>query len=406
MTRTDTEPTYKFTRAERREDEHSSAPPQSILGGLKVRIVEQWNRNSSKTFRGRAVLPDGTDVSRVLLRTIPKPLKYQLRDARDEALRRAALYDRELFPERYPGGTYKARRVEDAVEEYLDSIRGRQAAGTVIRAERVLYSYSEHLGRVFLIEWMDKIKGRQISGENPQRPGWRWERAAEGIQPNTLYCEMATIKSFLRWSWEQGYLRRPIEIRMPTCPNPMPPVILDDERVREVVFWHRDHQPHAQKAAALAVLALTGMRTGELASLPADAYDPETRTLTIPKGQRETTKRHGRVIPVGTRLANILADWCAKHVGEESPPTLFYSIEGKILTRQANHWLKPLSAKPIDLRRWCINTLHRLRIAQVWVDMIVGHVPNHVDRHYTCPTLEDMREALQGVEDRLFGESE
>jgi len=146
-------------------------------------------------------------------------------------------------------------------------------------------------------------------------------------------------------------------------------------------------------------LATTGMRQGELRAMRRADTDLAGQRLTIPNEGHETTKRHARVIPLCNTTNTAVRDYWMARTDDNY---LMLESQGRPLSSQLNTWLKPHGLRPHDLRRWAINALHGGKFSQAWIDYLVGHAPRTTDAaFYTAPSLNDLREMVALLEERL-----
>jgi integrase len=121
--------------------------------------------------------------------------------------------------------------------------------------------------------------------------------------------------------------------------------------------------------AAVYLLAATGIRHGELTNLRKADVDLGNSTVYVRSGGPETTKRHERVIPVGSGVPE-----ATKTLGGHSEWLLTCMDGHHPLTSQLVLWLKPCAMTPHSLRRWYQSTLEDMEAPGYIIDGLMGHV--------------------------------
>ena len=303
---------------------------------------------------------------------------------------------------------------DEASRLYIVAQRGRPEAGvpaqladsTLARRERVIESLRDHLAAHWpAVVDVEAIRARHVQApdvDDEGPPAWAQARRLAGLRDSTLACELRDLGAFFRWCRKRGLADVRLE-PMRVAANGRP-TILETARVRTLI----DGQTEPMARLSLSLLACLGLRQGEARGLRAEDWDAERRVLTLPNGDRETTKRHGRALPVGPRLAALLDGRPRADAG-----TLL-SWKGRPLVSQITRWCNPTGrskwadpahVEPHDLRRWFVNTLDAWQCPPEWADVLAGHVSPSIKRHYVNPTLEQLRVWLARVETEVLGET-
>jgi site-specific recombinase XerD len=126
---------------------------------------------------------------------------------------------------------------------------------------------------------------------------------------------MRTVRAFferiIEWDWPEAPPRNPvIAMDIPKKPEPLPK-FLDDRDAAKLMAAARDSTDPRDRLV-VELLARTGMRAGELASLEADAVVliGSARWLRIPLGKL----RNDRYVPLHPELVQLLAGWTAANL--------------------------------------------------------------------------------------------
>ena len=143
------------------------------------------------------------------------------------------------------------------------------------------------------------------------RPGVRGGQSS----PNTHRQRLRTLRVFferiIEWDWPDAPARNPIlNWDLPPRPEPLPR-FLDDQAAAKVIAAARASSDPRDRLV-VEVLARTGMRTGELVDLDADAVVliGANHWLRIPLGKL----RDDRYVPLHPQLVDLLADWTATNL--------------------------------------------------------------------------------------------
>jgi site-specific recombinase XerD len=135
------------------------------------------------------------------------------------------------------------------------------------------------------------------------------------ITKETHRQRMRTVRAFferiIEWDWPEAPPRNPvIAMDIPKKPEPLPK-FLDDRDAAKLMAAARDSTDPRDRLV-VELLARTGMRAGELASLEADAVVliGSARWLRIPLGKL----RNDRYVPLHPELVQLLAGWTAANL--------------------------------------------------------------------------------------------
>lgn len=364
---------------------------------IHTRVIRRVNKNQSITYYAR-----WAGGCQRLLRTEPKPNINARKKWENEAARRCLDVQDQL------NGRNGQTRVIPmylwvAFRKWAESIEPGLAEASHDRSTGIVHDFLDWLtkpkhGR-HKVEWVDGVCESHVT----HYKGYRLNR---GIKPATWNMELRVLRQFFAWCLEIEVAAkdptrraRPFKLRGRGQPN-----IIPDALVRQMIR----EGDNVLAQATIFVLAETGMRRGELIGLGVADWHRESTILQIPAGRSETTKKHGRSLPVGREAAKWLD--AVITLRAFASPILFASEGGRRLTSQLGLWLgrydyldKHLT--PHDMRRWCYTTLHRLGCPEAVIKTIVGHQLDGVQSAYLgAVPLETIRGWLQCLDDVLVGE--
>ena len=192
------------------------------------------------------------------------------------------------------------------------------------------------------------------------------QRGAPGAANKTL----KSLKTFLRWCVGQAVLdQSPAEgVPLPTKEVARDRVLNDTELTQVILAARKIGGPYG---AIVELLALTGQRREEVASLHWDELDLTQRIWTIPKTRTKNAKAH--VVQLSRQALAVL-----KH-GDERGSIVFTLLGTKPFQdfARAKRRLDRLSGvtgwRLHDLRRTCVSGMARLGVAPHVADKILNH---------------------------------
>jgi integrase len=352
---------------------------------MTVYVSAKQSRNKAVHFYLRWIVA-GKWSYMGLFKTEPDPTKASLRDWKRRAATAAADKQCELEgppPERVgPVPT-----VADAVEAYLNDAATSLSPQTVANREPVLFRFLDGLPGKGAIKLYD-LTTKHVNGWNGE-PGYQGRRNGE-VAADTLRREVGEIIAFAKWS-SRTYAWPMPDLKLPPSGDRATPSLIGDEALRTII------KPlSGMRRDVVTMLAVSGVRQGELRGLSVKDYDP-TGVIVLPPGQWARTKCHARRVPLGRRGMEI----CLDYAKEKAPGDVLFDLDGHPLAGQINRWLRPPGPIPHDLRRWFLSSLVRVGCPDKWVDALAGH-RHGTDGRYVLPTDEELRAYVQAVEDRLF----
>ena len=158
------------------------------------------------------------------------------------------------------------------------------------------------------------------------------------------------------------------------------------------------------------VLACTGLRADELASLPAGAVDVREALLRVPAGLQERTKHHGRVLPLSPGCCAFLGPLVKSSGplawdGERLFPELCRHDLYKMLRACPDPGRQGRQLTPKRMRQWFSSALRKLTAPEYMIRGLVGHVAPGAARNYDLQgtfTPEGARPYVHGIERTLL----
>jgi site-specific recombinase XerD len=186
------------------------------------------------------------------------------------------------------------------------------------------------------------------------QPGVRGDGLAQNTQRQRLRMLRVFFERIIERDWPDAPVRNPIIGRdIPPRPEPLPK-FLDDRDAARLMAAARA-APDPRDRLVVEVLARTGLRTGELCDLDADAVVliGDGHWLRVPVGKL----RNNRYVPLHPDLVTLFADWTAtnldhiRHHGRlvaDHRGVLDRHLVGRIVRRVARH--AGVRAHPHQLR--------------------------------------------------------
>ena len=162
--------------------------------------------------------------------------------------------------------------------------------------------------------------------------------------PSSIARKVAAVRSWMKWLRRRGFIDKSpaAELGTPKVRRPLPSLLSVDGAREVVEAPGRSESPprHGPRdGAILELLYGSGLRVSELCGLDVDAYDRAgARVRVLGKGDKE------RVVPVGRRCAEALADWLADRpravhpkTGAQDARALFLGALGRRIGPRAVH---------------------------------------------------------------------
>jgi len=144
---------------------------------------------------------------------------------------------------------------------------------------------------------------------------WLAQRRGRGLSQNTQRQRLRMLRMFferiIEWDWADAPVRNPIIGRdIPPRPEPLPKFLDDRDAAKLMAAARAADDPRDRLVVEL--LARTGLRSGELCDLDADAVVQIGAAfwLRVPLGKL----RNDRYVPLHPQLVDLLASWTANNL--------------------------------------------------------------------------------------------
>ena len=209
-----------------------------------------------------------------------------------------------------------------------------------------------------------------------------------GLKLSTVKLRLATVKAFLRYMMDEGFLREDVfpwklKIKMPeTLPRAMAP-----EDVEELLTT----EGSVRDRAMILALLRTGMRIGELLNTRVSDVNMEDQKILIYEGEKN---QRGRVVYFSEDAKEALQVWMKKR--DRRMEVLFYGYKGKPLSYPAARmvFVKYLDRAGLSdkgytlhcLRHTYATDLLNARLPLECLEKLLGHSRLEVTRRYALLT--------------------
>jgi integrase len=340
------------------------------LTGFGVRV----SQGGSKTF----VLVHGADRR---FTTIGRYPVISLQDARNEAKR--LLAEQTL-------GKHRPKRLqfETAFEQFVSThLQQKNRPSTAKTTEALIRNHFPSFKRKAL----DDIRTDDITGVT--------DRLLRKGQRGAANHAFTAVKTFLRWCVRRRYIpHSPIEgLELPARPGSRERVLTDEE-LAQILTVARDFGVFG---TYIQVLALTGQRRTEIASLHASWIDRGTkRTITLPAAITKNKQEH--TFPFGPTVSEILAAlptegllFPGRH--SDKPMSGFGPLKSSLDTKITERFGEMAHWQLHDLRRTFSTGLARLGVLPHVKETFLNHTSakTDVERIYDrYQYLPEMRAAI------------
>lgn len=340
---------------------------------VKVSVQRDVNKDGSITFGLRWRVGGGSKLAyRRVLRTEPSPS----RDSRAKWEREVA--EARLDKERELNGDARqyvtAIKMGDAADAYVGWCESNRSPSTTARVDRVTTHVIGYFQGTFDLRNVGSVSMAHVAR-------YRDYLDERGLSASTINCYLSDLSAWLGWCVKEGYSHHnPVAgVNRPTVEQTRAAVPLkgaDD-------LWRLlDHLANPVRRSTVGLIAVTGVRIGEGASLMWDDWDEPLGVLTIRRqGRMERTKRHFRCLPVASVGRSFLEP--LRHLNSGGPYILGSQGGHTKLTSQVNTWLKPFGVAPKHLRQWFRSSLETLGCEWYEVDDLLGHRTSRVRASYT-----------------------
>ena len=214
-----------------------------------------------------------------------------------------------------------------------------------------------------------------LPGTLTQEHAEDWVTARQpNIKRSSLNAELSHVRALLIWAHRKHHV--PASIDLAHCRRRLghkrKAVMLTPD-VRRLLKGWKD----PQQALAVHILALTGMRRGELAGADAHLeWLDEPAILQLTALRDETTKHHERDIPVGPRLAAMIRDHLTRRPSGNGFWNPHFSPD------MIGLWLKPRGTHSHAFRAYIYTRLVNWDCPDLVRKAILGHALTGVEEAY------------------------
>lgn len=229
------------------------------------------------------------------------------------------------------------------------------------------------------------------------------------LSPMTIRTYRKNISAFLYWSVRKRYLfSNPIkDIKGPKIKHDIPKYYTEEQIEKVMRALELDTKTCFEKLrnkAMFTVLALVGVRRGELLNLKISDINFETATLLV---QASTSKsRTSRVIPMPIALTDILRKYIQERKRHADPLCVYLWISQSSGVRFTEHGFKHVTEKltkavsfnvrPHSFRHSCATYTYAATQDIVAVQKMLGHTDISTTMIYTNVLPENVRSAVEG----------
>jgi integrase len=266
-----------------------------------------------------------------------------------------------------------AETMDAALRVYLPFAKGRLKPRTYVEVERHLLKDSKPL------------HGLQLAAIDRRTIATRLTALAEHNGARTADAVRASLSTFFAWCMKQGLAdANPVTgTAKAYTSGPRDRVLLDDELQ---AIWKA--LPDDHYGSIVKLLALTGQRRDEMASLRWSEIDLEKRTITLPPPRTKNKREH--VVPLSAPAVAILKAQPRRKLDDGTERDLVFGIgdggfsgwsdaKEKLNASIAEATKKPMALwKLHDLRRTAATVMaDRLGVQPHIIEAVLNHVSGH-----------------------------
>ena len=207
-----------------------------------------------------------------------------------------------------------APQLAQTMRRYLDQAATFLAPASVASADGALRIFARWLlanTSVVAVAGVNRDAIEDFKVYLAARPGTRGGSLSENTQRQRLRTLRVFFERIIEWDWVDTPPRNPIlNWDLPKRPEPLPRFLGDAEAAKFMAAARASKDPRDRLITEL--LARTGMRSGELTGLDADAMVRigAGHWLRIPIGKL----RNDRYVPLHPQLVDLLTDWTATNL--------------------------------------------------------------------------------------------
>lgn len=210
--------------------------------------------------------------------------------------------------------TAAAPQMAETMRRYLIQVATFLAPASVVVADNSLRIFADWLVANTTVVTVTEIGRTEIEDFKVYlagRPGVRGGPLSENTVRQRLRMLRVFFERIIEWDWDDAPMRNPIlNWDLPRRPEPLPKFLDDRDAAKFMAAARASRDPRSRLVVEL--LARTGMRSGELLTLDADAvvHIGQGHWLRIPLGKL----KNDRYVPLHPDLVTLLADWTAANL--------------------------------------------------------------------------------------------
>lgn len=236
------------------------------------------------------------------------------------------------------------------------------------------------------------------------------QRQAEGASGRTINMELGELSRAIGRTWRELWPRvKKLEERKDVGRAITP---TEQGKLLDVAATVRSHVVRT----AIPLLMLTGLRSGEALGLQWRQVDLFERTITV--GRAKTSSGTGRVIPINSDLAKLMAahrTWFVERFGEPHPDHCVFpwgkphpSDPNRPVTDISSGWntvraTSGVSCRLHDLRHTFCTRLAEAGVPESTMLALMGHMSRAMLERYSHIRMAAKREALEAITLRPVG---
>jgi site-specific recombinase XerD len=302
------------------------------------------------------------------------------------------------------------RSFPEAVDEYLRYLRvERNMSSRTISA----YRYDLDKFRIFLEQHFRMLPTLPRINVEVIREYLSTLQAERNYRSTSLARRISSLRSFFRFLTEQDYLKTNpmLTIRTPKLAKKLPIYLTAEELKRLLMAPEKKTWRDQRDRAILVLLAMTGIRLQELASLDLDSVNLQTGST--PAGMGGTIRVLGkgakeRVIPLNETAVQALQAYLEMRPYTENPALLLNKFKRRLFPRTIDKILKKYALKagikrakisPHKLRHTFATLLHSGDVDILEIQRLLGHSSITSTTIYTHTNIKRLKTAIDKLDD-------
>lgn len=251
-----------------------------------------------------------------------------------------------------------------------------------------------HLGDFLTVVKGDLLQPQDVLAYVQRVHDWRTPKGT-ALQPATVKERLGSLRRFLRWAQQAGYLLQDIAgLIVLKSPERLPRTLSQSEVAALIDQGAKD----ARERAILELLYGTGLRASELGRLQLTDVDLQAGLVFVRQGKG----RKDRVVPLGAHLTQVLTAYLREWCRRQGP--FFLSVTGRPLHRDTLCKLVKKAAERAGLERRA--SPHRLRHSYAThllrngadvrqIQLLLGHASLQSTQIYLDVEVSDLHRMLE-----------